>query len=126
MNVRGAPRVWMVLPRIWPRLDGDEAIFSLRVGQRATCAGKIRIDRRLMLINSVAIPPGGIALPEFDQRIGYGTAVVVEHSAADGDALAHRFAGVLAREVVVGFADVVMAENRPGDFRKRVRQNYQR
>src|SRR5271170_7933478 len=116
MNVRRAPGVRMVLPRIGPRLDGDEAVVSLRVRQRASRAGKIRIDRRLMLVNPVAIPPGRIALPEFDQRVGYRTAVVVKHAPGDADSLAQRVARMLACQVVVRFTDVVVSEDWPGDF----------
>ena len=53
-------------------------------------------------------------------------AVLVEHAAADDDALADRLALVLAREVVVGRLDVVVAEHRPGDLRERLRRQDQR
>ena len=79
-----------------------------------------------MLVDPVPVASGGIALPDFDQRVGHGAAVVVEHLSGDGDALADRLAFVLAREVVVRFADIVVAEDRPGHLRKRVRQDDQR
>src|ERR1700733_1801047 len=80
----------------------------------------------MVLVDAVAVAPGGVALPELDQRVGDGVPVVIEHAATDGDARAERLARVLARKIVVRFADVVMAENRPSDFRKRMREDDQR
>ena len=65
-----------------------------------------------MLVDPVPVPSGRIALPQFDQRVGHGTAIVVEHASADSDALAQRLAFMLARQIVVRFADIVVAEDR--------------
>jgi hypothetical protein len=72
------------------------------------------------------VAPGGVALPDLDQRVRHRTRVLVEHLSGDYDALAQRFAFVLAREVAVFRTHRVVAEQRPGDFRQRVRQQDQR
>ena len=53
------------------------------------------------LVALVAVAPGGVGLPDLDQRVAERLPVAVEDAARDDDPLAERLALVLAREVVV-------------------------
>src|ERR1700693_2985185 len=107
MDVGGAPRVLVVTPWIGARLDRDESIAPLAVGQAAAGAGEVRIERRrvgALPINLTPgrggaavrsnVPPEGVALPHLDQRVTRRAPVAVEHPAADVDPLTQRLAGV--------------------------------
>src|SRR5260221_11460662 len=50
MDMSRPPGVMGVAPRIGARLDGQEAICALRVGQHLSRAGEVGIERRVMLI----------------------------------------------------------------------------
>src|SRR5688572_4364566 len=123
--MRGPPRVVMVAPGIFAGPDGDEAVAPLRVGARAAGAREVRVDGRVVLVGAMRIAAGGIRLPDLDQGIRHRPAVLVEHATGHHDALADRLAFVLSREVVVARLDVVPAEHRAGDLRKRLRRDDQ-
>src|SRR4030081_2044364 len=126
MNMRGTPCIVMIFPWICARLDREEAVTSFGIGDRASAAAEIRVERRVVVIVLVRITPGRIGLPDFDQRIGHGLAVFIEHASCDDYALAERLAGMLMRQVVVSCLDVFMAEYRTGYFRQGLRQQDQR
>src|SRR6185295_8021180 len=126
MDVRRAPGVEVVAPRVFAGPDGDETIAALGVGNRAAGAREIRIERRVVLVGAMRVAAGGVRLPDLDQGVGHGAAVLVEHAAGDDDALADRIALVLARQIAVRWLDVAMAENRPGDLRECLRRQNQR
>ena len=69
-----------------------------------------------MVVTRVPVSAGRIALPQLDQRVRHGPAVLVEHAARDDDALAQRLAGVLPREVVVDLADRQVAVDGRGEI----------
>jgi len=66
-----------------------------------------------MLIDDVHVAAAGIGLPDFHQRLGDRTPVLVKHLAMHDDALAQRLALVLLGEVVVGVLYRVVTEGRP-------------
>src|SRR5882724_9118891 len=116
MDVRRTPGIRVVAPRIGARLDGDEPVVPFVIGARAAGASEVRVERRGVAILFMNIAPGGVALPEFDQRAWNGTSVFVENASGDDDPLAKGLARVLACEVVVGLADWVMSVERPCPF----------
>src|SRR5688500_4837948 len=89
---------------------------------------KIRIERGVMLVVVVQVASGRIRLPDFDERIRYGTPHVVQHTSSDNDPLAMWsgfFDGIL-RQVVVQRVNGIHTINRPGQFRKALPERNQR
>src|SRR5882724_13271689 len=95
MNVSRAPGIVMVAPRIGAGFDGDEFVIAFAVGLRASGAGKIRIERRRMLVADMDITAAGIGLPDLEQGIRHAAAVLIQHMAVHDDALAERLTLVL-------------------------------
>ena len=122
MNVRRTPGVGVVAPRIRARLDGDEAVIALAVGEDAARAQEIRIERRRMIVARVAIAARRIGLPDLHQRVRHAAAVFIQHPAGHDDALALRRLGKMQRQVVIGLADRVVAVDGSGQFAERMRQ----
>ena len=111
MDVRGPPRVLVVAPWVRPGLDRDEAVAPVVVGEAATGAGEVRVERRRVPVDVMVVAARGVRLPDLDQRAAQRAAVLVEHAAADDDPLAERLARVLARQVVVELGDRIGAEH---------------
>jgi hypothetical protein len=88
--------------------------MAIRVGQGATATSEVRIERRRVLIRLVKVAPRSVALPDLDQGVPHGNSIVVEHATRHGDTLADRLTRMLASEVVVGLADLIVPEERPG------------
>ena len=61
----------------------------LCVGDAAADAGEVRVQRRGVLVDHVAVAAGGVALPDLDQRVGHGATAALAHATVDDDALAH-------------------------------------
>ena len=120
MNMRRPPGVGMIEPRISAGLDRQVSVLAFFVGHAAPRAGKVGIERRVVLIDGMMIAPGGVGLPDFDQRIRHRLFVFIQDPADDDDALAHRFfSGVgIAREIVLARLQLDIAEQRPGDLRQ--------
>ena len=59
----------VVPPRIGAGLDGDEAVAALGIGDGASGAGEIRVERGRVLVDDVDVAPGGVRLPDLDQRV---------------------------------------------------------
>src|SRR5436190_8408496 len=116
MHMRRPPRVVVIAPGIRAGLDRYEPVAAFAVGQDATDAGEIRIERRVVIVDRVAVAPGGIRLPHFDQRMRDRPGVLVEDTSRHDDPLAKRLAVVLSRQVAVGRLDVVVAEHGSGHF----------
>src|SRR5258707_13709064 len=95
MDVSRPPGVMMVAPRIGAGFYRDEPVVTLGIRLRAPRSGKIRIERRRMLVADVDITAAGIGLPDFEQRIRHAATVFVQHMAVHDDAFAERFALVL-------------------------------
>src|SRR4051812_18215901 len=99
----------MIAPGVSAGLDGDKTITSFTIGEDASTAGEIRVQRRIVIVLVVAIAAGGIGLPDLDQRFAHRPAVFFEHAAADDDALTYRRLQMLTRQVVVDRSQVVAA-----------------
>src|SRR5687767_7743112 len=105
MQMRRPPGVVMISPRIGAWLDRNKAIPPFTVGHRPATTGEIGIEWRIVLIDLVRIPPRGVGLPDFDQRVAYRASVLVEHAPGDEHALPQRSAGMLARQIAIGCID---------------------
>ena len=101
-------------------------IIAVLVGNGAARSGEVRIERRRMLVDIVDVAAAGIRLPDFDERVGNRTLVLVEHVAVHDDAFAERLTFVLLGEVVVAFLHGVVAVNRSGQLGQSMRHDNQR
>src|SRR5215470_12439734 len=86
----GSPGIGVVAPGIGARLDADEAIVTVRIGDTAASAREVRIKRCLVLVHDVAIAAGRIALPDLDKAIGHRPPSLIAHPPLDDNALAQR------------------------------------
>jgi hypothetical protein len=77
----------MISPWIRAGLDGDEAVVTGLVGDRASGSQKIWIERRGVIVSRMAIAAGCIRLPHFQQSVGNAAAVFIEHTSGYDDAL---------------------------------------
>src|SRR5580704_3710517 len=116
------PGVVVIAPRVRPGPDRRERVAALVVGDAPSGPGEVRIERRRPPIPPVHVSPGGVRLPDLDERPAQRVALGVEHAPRDDDPLSDRLALVLDREVVVVLADQHRAELRPGDLGDRLRQ----
>ena len=129
MDMRRAPVVGAVRPRIGSRLDGAEGVRAVLAGDGAAAAAEIRVERRQIAFLLVPVAAAGIGLPDLQQRTGNADAALVEHAAVDDDARPdRRFARrrEIVDQVVVELAEHAMAEHRSGDLRQRVVERQQR
>src|SRR3546814_17950658 len=69
--------------------------LTLCVGDAASAAEEVGIERRVVLVRLVDVAAGGVGLPDLDQRVGLRAPRLVEHAAGDGDALANGLSGGL-------------------------------
>src|SRR5581483_778656 len=123
--MRRTPRVVVVPPWIRAGLDAGKPIAALIIGEHASAADEVRIERRFMLIVLVLVAAGRVRLPDLDQRVGHGATVFIQHAPADDDALAERFAGTLLGEIFVVRSEDLVPEQRTGDFGKRWREEHE-
>ncbi|CPR13583.1 hypothetical protein BN971_04895 [Mycobacterium bohemicum DSM 44277] len=110
VDVRRAPRVAVVTPRVRAGLDGQEAEGPVAPGEAAPGAGEVRIQGRRVRVALVAVAPGGVGLPDLDQLAGHRSARPVDQPSGDDDALPDRFSGMAGGEVGVAGMNVVAAE----------------
>src|SRR5690606_30913771 len=69
----------------------------------------------------VAVTPAGIGLPELDQRVRHGPAVLVEHTPIDDDARtdsALAWLGIVDGQIVIELAKHGVSEDRPRRLRQ--------
>src|SRR5947209_2693013 len=57
VNVCGAPGILMILPRVRAGFYGDKTIAALAIGEHASAAGEIRIDRHAVPHHSKPLAP---------------------------------------------------------------------
>src|SRR5215831_19491198 len=126
MNVRWAPRIMMIAPRVGSRLDGRKFVPPLAIGDHPSAAVEIRIKRGVVLIELVAVSSGGICLPYFHQRAAHRTAIFVEHGSRHNDTFTGGRAFVLRGQIAVVQMDGSMAKNWTRSFRKGARKQDQR
>ena len=120
VDMRRPPGVVVIAPGIGARLDGDELVIALRVGLHPAGPGKIRIERRRMLVDDMDVTAARVGLPQFDQHVRHAAAVFVEHMTVHDDAFAERFACGLDGEIVIVLAHRLMAVDWSGQFRQRM------
>src|SRR6185312_16010587 len=108
------------------RLDRHEPVAAVGVGTATAGAGEVRVERRGVLVDLVAVASARIGLPDLDQRASDRPPVLVEDPPGDGDPLADRLARMLPRQVVVELADRVLAEDRPVERVELLRQRDER
>src|ERR1700730_5064763 len=126
VNVRRAPGILMVLPRVGAGFYGDKTIAAFTIGEHASAAGEIRVERRAMLIHTMAVAPRRVGLPNFDKSSRNAAPFFIQYAPAHDDAFADGFTAVLPRQVIVVLADVAMAESGAGELGQSVRQQNQR
>ena len=126
MDVGGPPGIVMVAPGIGPGTDGHEAVTALRVGEGVPAAREVGVEGRVVLVDAVEVAPGGVGLPELDQRVGGGPAVFVQDPAGDDDALAGGTGRVLPGQVEGLHVHRVRPEHRPRHLGERVGERDER
>src|ERR1035438_4357912 len=102
MNMRRTPRIVMILPRVRAWFDSGKSINAIFIRHSAACSGEVGIEWRWMIVLRVPVPASRVGLPNLDQRVGNGTAVVIRYPSSDDDALALRLVCMLAREIMIG------------------------
>jgi hypothetical protein len=114
VDVRRSPAVDVVPPGIRARLDGAEGIVAVVVGEGATAAAEVGVDRRDVVVVAVTVASAGVSLPGLDKGAWNAAAVLVAHVPMHDDALADRltFLGVVQDEVVVQRTEFVLPEDR--------------
>ena len=89
----------MIAPRICARLDRDEAVAALVVGEAPAGAGEVGVERRGVIVPRVDIATGGVRLPDLDQGAAHRPSVGVGDPAAQDYPLAQRLTRMLPRQV---------------------------
>ena len=128
MDMRGAPVVHPVAPRIGAGFHRAEEVIAVLIRQCAPAAAEIGVDGRKIHVLLVPIAPARIRLPDFHKRMRHRAAVFIQHPTVDDDAFAHRISGfgVVLDKVVVQGANIAVAKGRAGDFRHRSLQRQKR
>ena len=88
VDVRRAPTVGVVAPWVGAGFDGAEVVVAVGVGERAPAAAEVGVYGCQVGVFLVAVAAASVGLPDFQQGVGHGAAVFVEHAAVDDDALA--------------------------------------
>ena len=91
----------MVRPGVLARLDRYEAVMPVVVGQAAPGPGEIGVQRRVVVIDGVAVAAGRVCLPDLDQLVPDRPSRRVGNPAAYDDALAYGLAFPAAGQVAV-------------------------
>src|ERR1700733_7551603 len=100
--MRRTPRIFVIEPRIRAGLDGYKTIKPVRIGQRSSSSGEVRIEWCWMVVSYMSISAGSVRLPDLNQAVRQRVAISIEHATAHDDALADRLCRMLNCEVIVG------------------------
>src|SRR5215470_4838548 len=112
----GPPGVRVIAPRIGARLDGNETVIAVIVRHRTSGAGEVRVKWGWVIVVVVPIAARCVALPQLDERVGNRAGIFVHNPAGDDDAFADRLPRVLAREVIIRFADRIGSVEGAGEL----------
>lgn len=123
--MRWAPRIVVIAPGIRARFDGLEPVTSFSIGHYAPAAIEMRIERRVRLIVPMPVTSTGIGLPNFQQGIGNRLPILIDYAATHNDPRTDRLTRVCKSHIVIALGNCILAEDRAGDFRKRVREKYE-
>src|SRR5580692_2795029 len=126
MNVRGTPRIVMIVPRISSRLNRRELVLTVRVRENPSRTREVGIKRRRMIVPMMSVTSRCVGLPNLKQRMRNRTATIIEYASHDDDALAQRFTRMLTRQVAVRRHDVAVTIHRTSDLRQSVWQKNER
>jgi hypothetical protein len=126
VDVRRAPCIVVITPRIGARFNGHKTVESVVVGQSSSRAGEVRIERGGVVVFRVRVSSRRIRLPNLDQAVRHGVAIPIHYSPAHNDALPQRFPRLLNRKVSIIWMNVGIAKDRACDLRQSVRQEDQR
>ena len=91
----------MVPPGIGARLDGDESVAALLVGETTAGTTDIGIERRRVLIYLMSVTSRRIGLPDLDQRTAHRSPISIQQPAAHDDTLSQWLALVLTGEIAL-------------------------
>src|SRR5690242_20374412 len=108
--MRGTPGVIVVAPGVGARPDRHETVAALGVGQHTPVAREVGVKRRSVRVVLMPVAAGRVALPDLDQGVRDGPAVLIQHAPTHDDALAERLTAMLAGEVAVARSHVAIAE----------------
>src|SRR5512139_2159119 len=125
MDMVRPPGIMMIAPGIRAGLHRDEPVIAFVVRDRPSSSSEIRVEWRRMLIDIVYITAAGICLPDFHERVGNWTFVLVEHMAVHDDALTQRLTFVLLGQIGVAFLHSIVAIDRAGQLRQCMRRDDQ-
>jgi hypothetical protein len=87
MDMSRSPGIRVIEPGIGSRTNGQEAIDTIVIGQTATHAQEIGIERPRPLIAFVQVAASSIGLPDLQQCMRRRSSMLVEHTACHNDAL---------------------------------------
>src|ERR1700722_18892109 len=99
MNVRRAPCIVVISPRIRARPNRNKSKIPVLIGERVAAAFEIGIQRSIMLVHIVTVASRRISLPDLNKRVHNWPAIFIQHPPADNDALTKRFAMARTSEV---------------------------
>ena len=126
MDVRRTPRVGVIAPRIRARLNGNELVPAILVGERTTGTGEIGIEGRVPTVDLVPIAAGGIRLPDLDQRVANRSSIFIEHTTRHHHPLAHWRRPVLRGQIMIEWTDAVVTIHRTTELGQRLRNDNER
>src|SRR5699024_3918183 len=101
VNVRGAPCIVVVTPRVCARLDRIKAVVTLSIRQAAGHTIKVRIKWSRPRVIFMAVTSSGVLLPSLNQRISNGLVVPASHLSVNQDTLSDCFAAVDQSHIVI-------------------------
>src|SRR5262249_46000972 len=87
----------VVLPRIGAGLHRHDAIPTLVVREHLALAEKVRVERRVVVVDRMRVFPRRVGLPHLDERPPHGPSVLVEKPADEHHLLAERRAPQVVR-----------------------------
>src|SRR5580693_6229933 len=126
MNMGWPPGIVVISPGIFARTNRHESVAPFGICHRMPATGKVRVQRRIVLIVAVEIPSCRIGLPDFDKRMGHGPGIFIKDASTHDNAFANWLAGMLSRQIESFYIGNLRPEYRPRDFRKCVRKAYKR
>ena len=124
VNVGGAPRIVVVAPRVGAGPDRFESKPASWVGDKGSAAGKVGVQRGVMLITRVKIAACCVRLPDLHQGSRNGPAIFVQNSSINQDPLADGFSMKAFRQID-GWHGFGRNERWSGEFREGLRQTNQ-